>query len=342
MTDVPAKPLDEIKDFARKYVMFADEAHYDVLALWVLHTYAWDAAYATPYIYVTSAEPGSGKTRVLEIAEQLARSPQKAANLTTAALFRRMADSEPTVLIDEVDTIFTGAANEELRGVLNSGYKRGGIVSRFTGKEVEDFATFCPKMLVGIDNGAIPDTLMDRCIPFTLKKMKEGQRVERWIPRVVEPEGQALAKRLHAWAMHNYDRILDAPNPDYIEGISDRKFEIAEPLLILALVAGGKAYQAKMAKELQRMLAGMAPKKSEGIQVLEAAHQMFQDAGTARLRSADLADKVGMNPKKLGSVLAKYDVKPSTLSFKGTYAKGYNKRDFQDAWDRYLNVADAE
>lgn len=335
-TEVPAKPLDEIQKFVRRFVVFSDEAHYDVLSLWILHTYATDAAYATPYLYVHSAEPQSGKTRTLEVAAMLARNAQSTGNLTSAALFRRMADSEPTLFIDEVDTIFTGAANEELRGVLNTGYKRGGSVSRFTGTEVVDFPTYCPKMLVGIDTGNLPDTLRDRCIPMMLKRKKTEQKVERMKSRVVEPEAEAIRERARAWAIHNYDRIMNAPDPAYIDGISDRKFEIAEPLLVLALIAGGKQYATKVRKELARLLAGEAPKQSEGVRTLETAREMFEDGKVNRLSSADLADKVGVNTKKLGSILAKFDIRPATLSFRGRYAKGYNMKDFTDAWERYL------
>lgn len=262
MTDVPRKPIAEIKDFVNRFVVFANEDHADVFALWILHTWSQDAAYATPYLYINSAEPQSGKTRTMEVAMELARNAQNTSNLTTSALFRRMADSEPTLFIDEVDTIFTGAANEDLRGVLNSGYKRSGSVSRFVGGEVTDFPTFCPKMLVGIDNGAMPDTLKDRCIPMILKRKKTNQQVERFIPRKIERDAETLKARVAAWAQTHYNRIMDAPDPEYIEGISDRKFEIVEPLLVLALIAGGKQYADKMRGVFTRLLAGEAPKAS--------------------------------------------------------------------------------
>lgn len=337
MTEVPAKPLDEIKDFARRFVVFADEAHYDVLALWTLHTYAVDAAYSTPYLYVNSAEPQSGKTRTLEVAESLARNPTRADNTTPAALFRQLADSEPTMFLDEVDTVFTGGqAKEDLRGVLNSGYKRGAMIPRFTGTEVEHFPTFCPKMLVGIDNGAMPDTLADRCIPMILKRKKTDVQVDRWIPRKVEPQASALKDRIQSWAIANYDAILDAPDPEFLEGISDRKFEIVEPLLVLALIAGGKQYANKMRREFTRLLAGQAPKASKGVQALIAAKELFESEGVKRFPSMTLADKLGMTGKELATVLSRYDVKPANLYIAGKYHRGYDRKAFEDAWTRYL------
>lgn len=329
-------PLESIQEFVNRFVVFADEAHAHILSLWILHTHAFDAAYATPYIYVHSAEPQSGKTRVMEVAALLARNAQSTANLTSASLFRRMADSEPTLFIDEVDTIFSGAANEELRGVLNSGYKTGGSVSRFVGDEVEDFPTFCPKMLVGIDNGAMPDTLRDRCIPMPLKRKKTTEQVERMQYRKVEPQAEALRNAISNWTVANMDRILDAPDPEFIDGISDRSFEIAEPLLVLAQLAGGKAYAKKVRQYLHDMLSGKTVKQSLGMRALSTAKEMMDEANVDRISSADLAAKLGISPGLLGRTLTKFDVAPTTVRFSGKPAKGYHRATFEDAWERYL------
>jgi hypothetical protein len=334
--------VDEITAFMKRFIVFSEDAHADVLALWILHTHAFEGSYATPYIYVNSAEPQSGKTRVLEVCELLARSPQKAANMTVSALFSRMQSSQPTVFIDEVDTIFAGAANDELRGVLNSGYKRGGVVSRFVGEKdddgnrvVTDFHTFCPKMLVGIDNAAMPDTLRDRCIDFKLKRKKAGAEVERFVPRKVEPQADELRDKIAAWARENMDRVLDAPEPKPIDGISDRKFEIAEPLLMLAHVARREAVARKA---LTAMLAGEAPKLSIGIRALTDARQIMDDAQTDRVSSAVLAKRIDVSQKRLGVILSAYGITPSVIRFSSNErARGYHRADFADAWERYCD-----
>lgn len=328
-------PLRDIIAFTKRFVAFTDESHAVILALWILHTWTFDAAYATPYIYVNSAEPQSGKTRMLEIAHLLARNSQRSDIASSASLYRMLADMQPTLFVDEVDTVFTGAKNEDLRGVLNSGYKSGSLIPRFTGKEVEWFPTFCPKMLVGIDNAEMPDTLRDRCIPMVLKRKKAGQEVERFIPRKVEPEAEELRERIETWANRNMERILRAPDPAIIEGISDRKFEISEPLLTVAAVCG---FAREARKALRELLAGQMPKKSPGIQALESAHElMTADVKLDRISSASLAAHLGISPKKLGVILNPYGITPSTVRFaSGEKAKGYHRSDFQDAWERYL------
>ena len=78
----------------------------------------------------TSAEPESGKTRLLEVLHELVREPISTMNISDAALFRVIEAKAPTLLFDEVDSIFNPKARErglrdDLRALLNAGYRRG-------------------------------------------------------------------------------------------------------------------------------------------------------------------------------------------------------------------------
>ena len=94
----------------------------------------FEAARVTPYILISSPTKRSGKTRLLEVLELVAREPLRAASVTEAALFQAVEAFRPTLLIDEVDAIFTGRSEraEALRGVLNAGNARGAYVVRGT------------------------------------------------------------------------------------------------------------------------------------------------------------------------------------------------------------------
>ena len=59
--------LDRVELFVRRYVVL-DDSQAAAAALWVAHSHAVDAARATPYMHISSAEPESGKTRLLEVA----------------------------------------------------------------------------------------------------------------------------------------------------------------------------------------------------------------------------------------------------------------------------------
>ncbi len=74
------------------------QAEADVLALWAAHTHAIEAFEDTPFLAVTSAEPESGKTRVLEVLDLLVRHPWKVVLPSEAVLFRKVSAEQPTLL----------------------------------------------------------------------------------------------------------------------------------------------------------------------------------------------------------------------------------------------------
>lgn len=338
--DRPAGPrreniADEIVAFMRRFIAFPDERMAHTLALWVLHTHTFDAAYATPYIYITSAEKQSGKTRVIEVLSTLARHATVTASTSSAAMFRLIAEDRPTLFIDEVDAVFTGAANEDLRGVLNSGYKRNGAVLRFTGQETESFSTFCPKLLAGIDNAQMPDTIADRSIRIVLKRKRAGEEVERFMWRRVERDAEILKERITEWAADNMMR-LDEIEPDVIDEISDRAFEIAEPLLALSEVLG-RDWRAMARESITTLLRGEVKALSPQAQALAAARDWFiQHDDKDRIPSAVLMELLDVAGKKLGVLLAPYEITPSTQRVNGIPQKCYMRSQFVDAWDRYL------
>ena len=52
--------LTEVSIFVRRFVVLSDDQACAV-ALWVVHTWALDFGYATPYLNIHSPEPRSGK-----------------------------------------------------------------------------------------------------------------------------------------------------------------------------------------------------------------------------------------------------------------------------------------
>jgi hypothetical protein len=62
--------------------------------LWIGHTHLMDKWESTPRLAAISPEPGSGKTRVLEVTETLVPRPLQSINNTVAALFRNISDPD--------------------------------------------------------------------------------------------------------------------------------------------------------------------------------------------------------------------------------------------------------
>src|SRR5215204_2550337 len=165
--------LEDLRVFIRRFVVLTD-AQADAVTLWVAHTHPIEAFSCTPYLAITSGEKRSGKTRLLEVLELVVREPLQTANISDAALFRVVGHPEksPTLLLDEVDAIFKSREREELRGLLNAGYRRGAVVHRMGGannRTLETFPVFGPKAFAGIGN-CLPDTISDRAIPIRLQR----------------------------------------------------------------------------------------------------------------------------------------------------------------------------
>jgi hypothetical protein len=113
--------LDELEGLLRRYVVLPKWAA-ETLALWVLHTYAFQLREVSTYIGIGSPEKRCGKTTLLSVLSELVHRPVVAANISSPAFFRVIEETQPTLLIDEADTFLQG--NDELRGILNSGYTR--------------------------------------------------------------------------------------------------------------------------------------------------------------------------------------------------------------------------
>jgi hypothetical protein len=234
LRDATAELLKAVESFLTKYVVLPDEASTTASALYVLHTWVLEACDATPYLVVVSAEKGSGKTRFLETLSYLVRKPWRTANTTPTALFRRMSEDQPTLLLEEIDTIFKGGSSyEALRGVINAGNRRGATITRCDGKwGTVEYQTFGAKVLSGIDTGFLPDTILDRSIVVKMRK-RSGENVERLRPRVAEQEAAPLAYTLAQWALVVGDELAKM-QPEFPAALSDRACDAWEPLFAVA------------------------------------------------------------------------------------------------------------
>src|SRR5262249_24726410 len=143
-------------------------------------------------------------------------------------------DGLPTILFDEADTVFgkkAGESNyEDLRSLLNAGYRRGATVGRSVrgegGVVPEDLAAFCAVAIAGIGN--FTDTVLSRSAIIHMERQAPNERVQPFRRREHAAEGKALHDRLEAWAAAAIDRVIV---PDMPETITDRNADVWEPLL---------------------------------------------------------------------------------------------------------------
>jgi hypothetical protein len=358
--------LDAVAALLSRYVVFRSTAQRTAVVLWIAHAHALKAFEVTPYLNVRSAEKRSGKTRLLETLAELVPRPWLTVQPTEAVLFRKIARDDPTLLLDEVDTIFKGPSTdrtEGLRAVLNSGYRRGATVDRCTGRDKEKlaaFPVFCAKVLAGI--GTLPDTVNDRCIPIVLARRKRDEGVRRFRVREVREEAGPIRDALCEWASAAIPMLREAP-PNMPEGLLDRAEEVWEPLISVADMAGAEwpALARSAALELN---GGESATESLGVQLLAGIRGVFDGEGVEKMLTADLlralvkreaepwAGSWGRDvdqaredetPRKPAMDLARhlkpFEVQPKKLRVGERTANGYERADFEDAFARYLPAA---
>ena len=78
--------LDELAGVMRRFVVLPNGAA--ALALWVLHTYAFELREVSTYMGVESPEKRCGKTTLLTVLSELVNRPVVAANISSPAFFR--------------------------------------------------------------------------------------------------------------------------------------------------------------------------------------------------------------------------------------------------------------
>jgi hypothetical protein len=350
--------LCSVFSFIRRFVSISD-AQARVLTLWVIHSHAFPAAAATPYMAITSPEKQSGKTRLLEVLKTLVASPWMTGRVTAAVLTRKIDKDHPTLLLDESDAAFGGEKDyaEALRGILNTGYVIGGSASCCVGQGAaigfKDFSTFCPKAIAGI--GSLPDTVADRSVPIRLKRAAPGEAVARFRRRDVESETAILRGVVSRWCLSIEESLREA-RPELPDELSDRQQDCAEPLLAIADAAGGEWPTAARASLVELCAEARATAKSTGVQLLTDIREIFTMRGADRISSADLASALleietspwsewGKSQKpisapRLARLLGRFGITPGSVRIGEKTPKGYRLDDFSDAFTRYLRAGD--
>src|SRR5262245_37878523 len=184
--------LDDVRGVFRRYVDMTNEQN-AIVSLWAVHAHLIPVLQFTPYLSITSAERESGKSRVLDVLSYLVPKPWKTERTSAAALVRKTASEQPTLLLDEADTAFSGDKDysEVLRGILNSGFSWKGnatiCIRRGAEMSYESFSTFGAKAIAGINR--LPDTVASRSIPIRLKRAQRGkvEKFEERLPEVTAP-----------------------------------------------------------------------------------------------------------------------------------------------------------
>jgi putative DNA primase/helicase len=342
-----AELLEDIEWVFRRYVVLPAGASV-AFALWTLHDWTADAGDISPFLVLVSPTKRCGKTTVLIVLYYLTQRSELASNISASALFRYVEEVRPTLLIDEADSFLS--ANEEMRGILNSGHTRAAAhVIRNVEVNGEHkprrFSTWAPKAIATIRE--LADTLEDRAIVVQLQRKPKAASVARLRKRDSEEFG-ILRRKAARWAEDNFPKLAD-PDPAIPDSLNDRAADNWRPLLAIADLAGGD--WPTRARDAASLLSGEGHDSAVNVELLADIRRAFGEQDT-EIRSADLVARLTADPErpwaswKKGKALtqnqlarllrpfgiASEDVRPLGQS----HGKGYRRVRFEESWEAYL------
>lgn len=344
--------IDLVASYLRRFVAYPNEHALVAHTLWIAHTHLIDEFDTTPRLAFMSQEAMSGKTRALEVSEQLVCDPLLGFSMSSAVVVRLVADRRRTVLFDEVDAIYGNTkrqeANGELVAYMNVGYRRGAKSYRCaTGNgskhEAITFEAFAPLAVAGLRD--LPDALATRAIIIRMRRRSPDEQVEPFRIKHHVPEAKPIKEALEQWC-----EGADLREPVLPDGVTDRAADIWEPLIAIADAYGGPWPEEARAAAIFFTKANHEDEaRSSGVELLSHIRDAFgqdQHVSTVDLLKrlidreespwATIRGGKEMDSRGLAMRLKGYGIKSKPVRFGSLVAKGYSADDFADPWARYL------
>ena len=339
--------LNEVAERISRYVALPDGAA-DAIALWIAHAHAHNAFLHTPRLNPQSPEKRCGKTTLCDVVRTLVPKPLCTENLTTPVMFRVVDKYRPTLLADECDSWIND--NEDLRGLLNAGHKRGGQALRCVGDDFEPraFKVFAPVVLAGIGN--LPGTLHDRAIVIRLVRAKPGEVTTRFDSRHIEQE-TILCRKLARWTADNFE-ALKRCDPQLPETAFNRLADNWRPLFAIAEVAGGDWPKRCAAGYAKLTATDDLDAHGVGTLLLADIREIYSDERTHKIPSARICEllaaiegrpwaewgrqRKSISPNQLANQLRRFGLSPKKIRFGEHTLQGYSREQFDELFARYL------
>lgn len=316
--------LAELEQYFANHAKFQHDTIPAVLAHWVLAGYLYMAFPIFPYIWITSAQRGSGKSRVEELLAAVAfRAGSIQVNPTPAVLYRTLDLGGQVLIIDEFEDAL-GENKNALTAILNSGFSRGCTVQRCSGEnlEIRSFQAYGPKVFAGLDG--IPDTLRSRSIKLVMVPKRKADTILPFSPVRMQQQLQEWRDDLAIWALNSAPCAEQLSNsPDQLEipeHLDDRAVDYMTPLFATSIVAGGD--KRKLVEFCYTLAEERRKDASEGdcskiVSILRAEFNQ----GRTRLSLQDISQVLvanGLdryNPTKVGELLRKLPLSVKQLRF---------------------------
>lgn len=353
--DGDALLMDIIKT-TKRYIVCSSETLV-ATALWCAAAWMVDRLTIAPILLVNAPERECGKTQLLTVVGKLVPHPMQVAGVTSAVLFRAVEKFQPTLLVDEIETVLTREA-EDLRAMFNCGHSRdSAFVLRCTGDDHEPrkFGVFGFKAIAGINADRLAETVTSRSIIVQLRRKLPGEKTELLRHGTGAAEFATLRRKLARWAADNGDAVRDA-RPDMPAALGSREMDNWEHLFAIADIAGARFGEAARAAAIKLRTPADAV-RSAGVELLADIEEIFQGKDVDRITMIELVNALirdsekpwatwrhgqPMTPRNLGKLLEPYGIKAVLMRVENMPpARGYGRAQFADAFSRYLHAAEA-
>jgi putative DNA primase/helicase len=335
--------LDDTVALLRRHLSLQQGAA-EVMALWVLFAHCLDSFDASPRLALLSPVHECGKTKALGLIKRLVPRPLAASNATPAAVFRVIDKEKSTLLIDEADSLMEERA--ELANILKSGHTRDtASVLRCSGDdhEARQFGTWAAIAIAKI--GKLEPALESRSIVIEMRRSKPSEKVEP-VTSATERELELLRERAERWTAA-YRGHLRSANPTLPSNFRGRLADNWRPLFAIADAAGGQ--WPDRARSAAREVTGDT-EPPEATRLLSNVRRAFKESGADKLSSIDLcnalkalSDDTFWTQVTLAKALKPFGIRPKSdrVDIRST-PKGYQLKDFEDAFSRYLDPEQQE
>jgi DNA primase len=227
----PGTVFAAIHDLFKTYVDFRSDIESRLLTLWTIGTYYYTMFPAYPYLALNGPK-NSGKSTVMRVLQPLAFNMITTSDPTGPSMFRLIHQTSCTVGIDEAERYHNpkDPGMQQIRQLLNSGYKQGMPAIRVTGDDLKPqaFDVYSPKILAAIMG--LEDILASRCIAIPMR------RTTRKMPSFPPDfDGAPLRHQLYVLALTHFQAVyrnyFERPE---LHKLHNRSGELWSPLVALA------------------------------------------------------------------------------------------------------------
>ena len=336
---------DEIVNLLKRHCVMTDH-EVDAIALWLISSHMINIFRIFPKLALISPEKRCGKTTAMEVIHSLSNQGVFVSNISPAAIFRMTEKFQPTLFIDEADT-FLKNGDPQLVGLVNSGHtKIGATVVRCVGDnhDTKPFSTWMPMVLASI--GELQPTIMDRSIVINLRRKKSHEHADQ-IPVNLGDLNKGFREEVQLWCKTNEPAIRASMTKPPDVG-NDRAADNWCPLFTVAKNIGG-TWQDRCEKAYRDLTT--TEELELPTQLLADIRLVLKKYRETKISSEELINKLcdddtrpwlscskgqRITPNYIAHLLKPYGIKPNAFRLGEKIKRGYEKSQFDDAFERYL------